>query len=189
MYSFLNIIFGSLSIIFISWAYIQTDRIRFLKINTLNALFFGASLLLNGGVSGALVSFINAGIFVAALFVKNDGLRVRMSCAVPLIAFAIALQAFDNVIIHPVYPVVLQKYSVGIPAMATFFVTLAALQKDMLVNKTFLLASTALWALYGLLVTAWFAFVSDIVGLIIIVISIYKLLKKEPRQIRTELTD
>lgn len=172
----LNLIFGVLAVCLTIIAYYQTERIRFLKINAVAVTFFGLTLYVNNGLSGALISFVNVAIYITAIYTSKDT-RKKLVYIVPFIAFVISLQSYESNLTSLGLSQNLLEFLSYIPAIATFFVSLSALQHSIVVNKIILFIGVVIWGIYSYILGAWFAMAADIVGLVVIIISLRKIYK------------
>lgn len=173
---------GVLAVLFTIAAYYQVSRLAFLKLNVLAVSFFGLSLMLNQGFSGGVISFINVLVYVFAIFAGKVALS-RSTYVIPPLSFLVAYVFYSSGVEESSIALpVLNAYVPFVPAIATFVVSLSALQHNIMRNKVLLFIGVAIWAVYSVLVTAWYAFAADLVGLIVIVISTRKLLKLKSEQ-------
>ncbi|RDV29158.1 hypothetical protein DXV75_01460 [Alteromonas aestuariivivens] len=166
---------GLLAVLLTMIAYYQTDRIRFLQVNVLAVSFFGMTLILNQGFTGGLISFVNVAVYIAAIFTSQKA-RQKLSCVMPLVAFSIAFYWYGTESVQRGdMPALLTANLPFIPAVATFLVTLSALQQSIVINKIILFSGVVLWALYSFLVGAWYALASDVVGLAVLLWSLHRI--------------
>lgn len=170
--------FGFLAIALTIAAYSQTDRLQFLKINVFAVFFFGLSLFINHGLTGAIVSFVNVAVYITAIFTSKQT-RKKLSVSVPFIAFAASLYSFEATLLSNELPMRTLQVLPFIPAIASFFITLSALQSEILVNKIILFIGILIWAFYSFILGAWYAMLADVIGLVVIVVSIYKIKGKK----------
>jgi len=169
-----DIIFGVPAIALTIIAYYQTDRLRFLKINVFAVFFFGMTLLVKNGVTGAMVSFMSVAVYIAAIFL-GDEIRKKLSYILPLLAFAISFQSYETNIAELAIKRELLVVLPYLPSVAAFLVTLSALQSRIVTNKLLLMIALFIWASYSFLLMAWFAFAADIIGIFVLVLSLRKI--------------
>jgi len=172
---FIENLVGVLAVAITVVAYYQVDRLKFLKLNVFAVLFFGLTLFFNKGLAGAVISFVNVLVYLIAIVSDEKFLR-RAAYLLPPLAFVISFwfystQASEAAIAIPV----VSEYLSFIPAVATFLVSLSALQHSILRNKLLLFSGVSLWGFYSFLVTAWYAVAADVLGLVTIAVSLYRL--------------
>ncbi len=170
----LNLIFGILAVGLTLVAYYQTDRVKFLKVNVLAVTFFGLTLYVNNGISGAFISFVNVAIYVTAIYTSKR-VRQRLVYIVPPIAFLIAYGSYETNLLNIDAPQIFLESIPYIPAIGTFFVSLSALQQSIVKNKIILFIGVMIWGFYSYLVGAWFAVIADVIGLATIIVSLKKI--------------
>lgn len=170
----LNLFFGFLAFTLTVIAYYQTERLKFLKVNTFAAFFFSLTLLVNDGITGALVSFINVIVYIVAIYTSKR-IREKLTMVVPFLAFFIAMQAFEENIHTNYLHVINIEFIPYIPAIASFFVAFSALQQSIFRNKVLLLIGLLFWGIYSISIGAVLALATDMIGIVVLIISMRKL--------------
>jgi len=157
-------IIGYVAIIFavISFSAESTTKMR--KFGILSSSLIGLSVYLNQGIIGAVVTILGVSIKILSLFLTQEQLK-PVKYSTPVIA--ILYFVFYNT----------EGFFGSMPVIALFVLIYADIQADILKMKYIYLIGLLLWLIYGIYLLSPAAIIYDIVAIIIMIYSIFKLRK------------
>ena len=145
-------------------SFTQENREKMLIFNIFSTLFYGINILYYNGYTGAILSFISIIIMIISFKYKHK-LNYKFHLISPILAIIVFL--------------IIDEGIVGLlPAIGTFFSTLANLQKNILYMKYIFYGSATSWLIYGIYLGSVPAILLDVAGIIALTYGIYKIKKK-----------
>jgi hypothetical protein len=155
-------ILGFMSVIFTILAYLQNNKKNFLILNTIAVIGLSSVLFLSNGVIGGLTGFWSAFLYFIAIFtLENIKLNQILSITTPIVSCTLYFMLSDG------------QWENLIPAIAYLFITFSIFQETIIKTKLFLLIGCLVWLVYTLYVGNIFPIIADIIGIFILVRSLY----------------
>jgi hypothetical protein len=150
-----------IAFLFTMFAYIQSNRTKFLIVNSFAILFVGLSFYFKEGYVGAYVELMMLLVHLVALLI-SENLSNKIKMFAPLLAFILVYTINDSS--NPIYM-----------AIAVSFFVLGVYQYNMIVNKIFFSIGLIFLSFYSFILGTYVVFTANIVGIVILMYSIYKL--------------
>lgn len=155
---------GYISIIFSFLAFLSHKK-NIMRFNGMIAtLLFGISIYFYNGLNGLFVSFVSFCTKLLSIYFKEEKINFLKYLSFPI---SIIFYLYFN-----------KEGLIGLlPALSLIFIIIADLQKDIIKMKFIYFGSAFCWLFYGILLNSIPAILFDIVGILTLSYSIYKLKK------------
>jgi len=150
VYTSLEVIFFFTSFL----AYYQTDRRKFLVLNSLAIFAIGISFYLKGGMVGALVELGMLIIHISAFFISSE-IEKRLKLLIPPLAFILVYYFNDEVSAHFI-------------ALAISFFVLGVYQENMKLNKLFFAIGLIFLSMYSFSLGLTFIGITNLFGILVL---------------------
>lgn len=165
-------IFGYFAIFTNIITFTTTNKIRFLIFNALSTILYGISIGLIEGYTGCYISIISVILSLYIYFDKNITFEQTKMLYLLLIivAFILGVMLYKTENIRSLLPFLGQIFS---------FISIITSQNNLKLSKIIMLGSAITWLFYGILLNSITAILFDVIGIISLIIGIYRLKKQK----------